>query len=222
MHGNFRRLEVLDQACGPTGPKEMGMKTFRTRIPFLAVMFACVMVATATAECGHLTVPKLGPTLKRQAWKIPDSSLASLQLISDGQEPVVGLWNWKMVSEGSDGIPDGTVVDQGFSQWHSDGTELTVSGNRAPATGDVCLGAWKKEWSRYYKLSHYGISYDTNNNYVGLAHITQKIVVSSDGMSSTGRFTIDQYDASGNLLVHIQGNIGGTKVTADSPTIVAF
>ena len=29
------------------------MKTFRTRVPFFAVMFACVMVATATAECGR-------------------------------------------------------------------------------------------------------------------------------------------------------------------------
>jgi hypothetical protein len=198
------------------------MKMFKTRIPFLAVMFACVLVATASAECGDLGARKLGPTLKRQAWKIPGSGLASLQQISDAEEPVVGLWNWKMTSEGTQGIPDGTVVDQGFSQWHTDGTELTVSGNRAPATGDVCLGAWKKVSPRHYKLSHYGISFDTSNNYVGLAHITQKIIVSEDGMSSSGDFTIDQYDTSGNLLVHIAGQIAGTKITADSPTIVSF
>lgn len=198
------------------------MKTFRLRIPFLAVMLACLLVATASAECGKLGTPKLGATLKRQAWKLSGSSLASLQLISDADEPIVGLWNWKMVSEGTDGIPDGTVVDQGFSQWHGDGTELTVSGNRAPATGDVCLGAWKKDGLRHYKLSHYGISYDTSNNYVGLAHISQHIRVSADGTSYSGMFTIDQYDTTGNLLVHIGGNISGTKVTADSPTIMTF
>jgi len=198
------------------------MKAFKLRIPFFAVMFACALVATASAECGDLAARKLGPTLKRQAWKVPGSGSASLQLISEEQEPVVGLWNWKMISEGSEGIPDGTVVDQGFSQWHSDGTEITVSGNRAPATGDVCLGAWKKAWSQHYRLSHYGISFDTNNNYVGLAHITQNIGVSANGTSFSGKFTIDQYDASGNLLVHVQGNIVGTKITADSPAIVAF
>lgn len=198
------------------------MKAFKLRIPFFAVMFACVLVAAASAECGDVGARKLGPTLKRQAWKVPGSGSASLQLISDEQEPVVGLWNWKMISEGSEGIPDGTVVDQGFSQWHSDGTEITVSGNRAPATGDVCLGAWKKSGYQHYKLSHYGISFDTSNNYVGLAHITQNIGVSGNGSSFSGKFTIDQYDASGNLLAHVQGNIVGTKVTADSPTILAF
>lgn len=198
------------------------MKTFKLRIPFLAVMFACALVATASAECGDLGTNRLGATLKRQAWKVPGSGSASLKLISEEQEPVVGLWNWKMISEGTEGIPDGTVVDQGFSQWHSDGTETTVSGNRAPATGDVCLGAWKKVWSLHYKLSHYGISFDTSNNYVGLAHITQHIAVSSNGSSYSGKFTVDQYDASGNLLMHVQGNIVGTKITADSPTIVAF
>ena len=198
------------------------MKAFRLRIPFLAVMFLCALVATASAECGKLGSPKLGATLKRQAWRVPGSGSAALQLISATEEPIVGLWDWKMISEGTEGIPDGTVVDQGFSQWHSDGTEITVSGNRAPVTGDVCLGAWKKDWARHYHLSHYGISFDTSNNYVGLAHITQKIAVSSDGASYTGRFTIDQYDASGNLLAHLQGNMVGTKVTADSPTILTF
>jgi hypothetical protein len=31
-----------------------------------------------------------------------------------------------------------------------------------------------------------------------------------------GTFTIDQYDVSGNLLVHIAGRITGTRITVDT------
>jgi hypothetical protein len=195
---------------------------FKTSIMVFAVAFACAFAAKANAECGDLSKLKVGATFHRQSWRGFGSSPASLLLVADSGEPIVGLWKFTMTSEGTTGIPDGTVVDQGFSQWHSDGTEVTVSGNRAPVTGDVCLGAWKTTGGLHYGLSHYGISYDTNNNFVGLAHITEKVAVSPGGKTFAGTFTIDQFDQSGNTLAHITGQITGTRITADSPTIVAF
>lgn len=198
------------------------MQKFTTRTTILAVIFACALAATARAECGDLTRLRLGASLHRQSWGGPDFGQASLLLVSDSSESIVGFWRYAMVSQGTDGIPDGTIIDQGFSQWHSDGTEITNNASRAPATSDLCLGAWKKVAGQRYTLSHYGISWDTNNNFVGLAHITQNVTVSRGKDSFLGTFTIDQFDQSGNTLIHIQGNITGTRITADSPTIVAF
>ena len=59
-----------------------------------------------------------------------------------GSQTIVGFWHVKFVSEGSEGIPDGTEVDAGYSQWHSDGTEIMNSAGRSPITGSFCLGVW--------------------------------------------------------------------------------
>jgi len=62
---------------------------------------------------------------------------------------IVGFWHVKFVSDGIStgipgGVPKGAEVDAGYSQWHSDGTEIMNSGGRAPNTGDFCLGVWAK------------------------------------------------------------------------------
>ena len=90
----------------------------------------------------------------------------------DGDErsepSMVGTWKEHWISEGSSGIPDGTEVDASYAQWHSDGTEINVSGLRAPLTGDVCLGEWIKTGARTHQMNHFGVSYDaTGQNLVG-------------------------------------------------------
>jgi hypothetical protein len=144
-------------------------------------------------------------------------------LIIDGDdappfEPsIVGTWKEHWISEGSEGIPDGTEVDAGYAQWHSDGSEINVSGLRAPMTGDVCLGEWIRTGVRTYQLNHFGISYDsTGLNLVGPARIQQWLTVDPKGNSTSGKFTIDQWDEDGNLLAHVQGNLTGTRVTMET------
>ena len=68
---------------------------------------------------------------------MPDSSLFNRA------SPIVGFWKVKFISEGNSGIPDGTVIDNGFAQWHSDGTEI-LNSSRPPATSSFCLGVWQK------------------------------------------------------------------------------
>lgn len=130
---------------------------------------------------------------------------------------MVGTWKEHWISEGSEGIPDGTEIDAGYAQWHSDGTEINVSGLRAPMTGDVCLGEWIKTGARTYRLNHFGVSYDsTGLNLVGPARIQQWLTLDPKGNSTSGRFSIDQYDEEGNLLAHVQGKVIGTRVTMDT------
>jgi len=130
---------------------------------------------------------------------------------------IVGTWKEHWISEGSNGIPDGAEVDAGYAQWHSDGTEINNSGLRTPMTGNVCLGEWIKTGERTYQLNHFGISYDpTGLNLVGPARIQQWLTIDREGNSTSGKFTIDQYDEAGNLLAHVQGNVTGTRVTMDT------
>jgi hypothetical protein len=130
---------------------------------------------------------------------------------------IVGTWKEKWISEGSALLPDGAEFDASYSQWHSDGTEVNVSGLRPPITGDVCLGVWIKTGPRTYQLNHFGISYDaTGVNLVGPARIQQWLTLDRKGDSTSGKFTIDQWDEAGNLLAHVQGNVTGTRVTMET------
>jgi hypothetical protein len=132
-------------------------------------------------------------------------------LVSDN-DPVVGFWKVKLTAKDTPGIPDGTVLDDGFQQWHSDGTEI-MNSSRVPATGNFCMGVWKKTAPSKYRLNHFGLSWDLSNTYVGPANIRSNIVLSNDGNKFTGTFTIDQYDTNGNVLAHLQGQIVGKRVT---------
>ena len=195
---------------------------------FLAIPASIAVLALATmcAPYAHAGCGLYSPAANHPAsWQPQMSSprLLRAALIIDGDdappfEPsIVGTWKEHWISEGSEGIPDGTEVDAGYAQWHSDGTEINVSGLRAPMTGDVCLGEWIRTGVRTYQLNHFGISYDsTGLNLVGPARIQQWLTVDPKGNSTSGKFTIDQYDEDGNLLAHVQGNLTGTRVTMET------
>ncbi len=105
------------------------------------VLLGMVSVSTASAQCALFGWHKAG-TSPPQAWQgtsrlTPASlSLAAGQAAADDR--IVGFWKVKFVSEGTPGIPDGTVIDNAFVQWHGDGTEI-MNSSRPPATGNFCL-----------------------------------------------------------------------------------
>jgi hypothetical protein len=187
--------------------------------PALSVLALAAMVAPAAhAGCGLYT-----PLPHPASWQ-PQIASPRLVLAAFDDEAaaphgpsIVGTWKEHWISEGSTGIPDGTEVDAGYASWHSDGTEINVSGMRAPLTGDVCLGVWIKTGPRTYQLNHFGISYDpTGAILVGPARIQQWLTLDPNGNATSGKFTIDQYDEAGNLLAHVQGKVIGTRVTIDT------
>jgi hypothetical protein len=201
--------------------QEEAMKLGNLKIvPVLsALALATVLVSHAHAGCGQYHPASFNPSSQFQF-----GSAHLLRMAFDGHDDafpgeltIVGTWKEHWISEGSDGIPDGTEIDAGYAQWHSDGTEINVSGLRAPLTGDVCLGVWIRTGPRTYRLNHFGISYDsTGVNVVGPARIQQWLTLDEKGNATSGRFTIDQYDEAGTVLAHIQGKVIGTRVTMET------
>ena len=191
-------------------------------VPVLSVLVLAAMVGPyAHAGCGlyspvpHHTSwrPQIGSPRLVPAALIIDDDAATAK----GEPSMVGTWKEHWISEGSEGIPDGTEIDASYTQWHSDGTEINVSGLRAPLTSDVCLGEWIKTGARTYRMNHFGVSYDsTGLNLVGPARLQQWLTIDLKGNSTTGRFTIDQWDEAGNLLAHVQGKVIGTRVTIET------
>jgi hypothetical protein len=143
--------------------------------------------------------------------------------------PIVGLWSFKYLSKGNWntlGIPDGAVVDGGATLWFADGNESTLSGVRAPDTGDVCLGVWKRTGEWTYELNHLGLSWDpVKKEYAGPAFIKQHVTLSEDKNSYTGTFTINQLGPDGKtpaLPALIKGTIVAKRVTLDTDTLEAL
>jgi hypothetical protein len=200
----------------------------KTMIRTTSVTFAVVLVATffalnTNAQCGASD----GPATSASATRLLERSVSlrfashTSSRLAAGRESqtedvsIVGFWHVRFVSEGTTGIPDGTVLDMGFSQWHSDGTEI-LNSSRPPATSNFCLGVWEKTGRSTYKLNHFALSSDLNGNLIGLANIREDVTLDASGNNYSGTFSIDQYDLAGNTLAHIVGNISASRITVDT------
>jgi hypothetical protein len=173
----------------------------------------------ASAQCAYIAESK-APHAKLQpgSWQTPALDRShTLLLVSDDDSDVpqiVGLWKVLFIARGNAGIPDGVVIDFGYAQWHSDGTEILNSGSRPPETSNFCLGVWKKSGSKYH-LNHFALSWQ-NGSFLGPANIRESVTVDRSGNSYSGTFTIDQFDQSGNTLAHVSGKVTANRVTVDS------
>jgi len=154
-------------------------------------------------------------------------------------EPITGLYEVTLTSEATPGIPDGTVVDHGYSVWHADGSEILNSGRPAGDT-NFCLGTWAQTGTHTYTLNHYTLSwfqsvsatpdkgapplpdgalYFVNNEFAGPGNISESVTLATDHQSFSGSFTITQFDTSGNVVpgFPIKGNVSATRLTVNSP-----
>jgi hypothetical protein len=183
------------------------------------LLVGTILTATAKAECGSLQLPKGKTSIQPQSWRrAHDAARFSLLLVASDHEPdpIVGFWKVTAVAKGNPDIPDGVVIDNAFTQFHGDGTEITNS-SRPPVTSSFCLGVWKKVGPSHYRLNHFAISWDQNSNPVGPAHLREDIVVSPDGKTFTATFSVNQFDQSGNVLAHVTGQSFGRRITVNTP-----
>jgi hypothetical protein len=187
------------------------------------VSLGMVFVAKAPAGCGNFegyNESAIQPLSWQGAGEFGPGSLLLVADRDGSVDRIVGFWKTTFVSKGSPGIPDGKVIDAGFAQWHSDGTEILNSGSRPPASSNFCLGIWKKTGRFHYTLNHFGLSWDTSTDTpLGPAQIREEIELDHGGDSYSGTFTIDQYDVSGHLLVHIEGTVTATRITVNTPLV---
>jgi hypothetical protein len=112
-------------------------------------------------------------------------------------------------------LVDGQSIDWGFTQFHSDGTEITNSALRAPATGNYCMGVWKKTGPSTYKVTHRALNYDAGGTLLSLGIIGEEITVDKAGDTYTGTFTVDFFDMVGHNVGHGVGNITARRITVD-------
>jgi hypothetical protein len=182
------------------------------------VLLGIIFASEATAECVSSDWLKAG-AIRPLSWQGADQFGQNSFLLVGGEQGsddrIVGFWKVKFVSDGNPGIPDGAVIDNAFVQWHSDGTEI-MNSSRPPATSNFCLGVWQKSGPSSYELNHFALSSDLSGNFVGPAQIREDVTLNQKANQYEGTFTIDQYDVSGNLLVHIAGKVTATRITVDT------
>lgn len=130
------------------------------------------------------------------------------------QQPITGLYRFTFTAKGDQVVPDGTLVDQGFTTWHADGTEIMNSG-RPPISGNFCMGVWARTGSQTYRLNHWAMSWDpTGKTYIGPTNIREYIRLDRRGDSYSGNFTLTQYAPDGKTqLGGVKGVVAATRVT---------
>ena len=206
------------------------LASFKTALGL--ALLVILAVPLANAQCFNLGKYKksaflLPPSFSARRWLraafAPAAYIQAQKTLGAQQDPIVGFWSVKWIAEGntaaSTGLPpdqvppDGAVLGTGLQQWHSDGTEIHNAGNRPPVIQSFCLGMWKKVGPSEYQLNHFTISWNPDNTFLGPGNIREAVTLSKDHNSLSGTVTIDQYDAAGNLLVHLQGTLVGIRIT---------
>lgn len=214
------------------GQKGNSMKTISQAITMTlsAGMFMILLAPPATAGCGDLTTLQ-GPFVLAQ--DMPNLSLLSRTAEAEKSEAraaagasIVGMWNFQFVSQGNTAhnpsIPDGALIDFGYNQIHTDGTEIINSGGHAPATGNFCLGVWGQTGFLTYEVNHFPLSYNaTTGALANLINVREQITLSPSGDSFTGTFTLNVYDTKGNQVDHLVGNVVAQRVTVDTTVTAA-
>jgi hypothetical protein len=190
-----------------------------------ALAVGTALASTASAGCGD--VSSLQPPFQfAQALAAPlalHAMSASSNAMFNTASPI-GMWNVQLISLGNGShnppIPDGALIDFGYTQWHSDGTEILNSGAHAPATENFCLGVWVRTGMFTYELNHFALSYDaTSGALANKVNIREQITLDPSGNQYSGTFTIDIYDpTSGQHLDHLAGTVAATRVTVDQTT----
>ena len=147
-----------------------------------------------------------------------DMSASSVNVAS-----IVGMWDIQFLSEGNTAhkpsIPDGAMIDFGYNQWHSDGTEILNSGARSPAQENFCLGVWQKIGVSNYQLNHFALNYDpTSGTLLGRISIVEMITLSPGGTSYSGTFVYTVYDTKGNKTDQLTGQVTAQRITVDTAT----
>jgi len=120
---------------------------------------------------------------------------------------IVGMWYVQFVVGGQ-------PIQEAFQNWNLGGTEVH-NPNVDPRTSAICLGTWVKTPSGAIKLAHRVWSYDTDGNFQGTFHLSETVYLNQKGNAQTGSFTLDIYDASGNFVTEIAGDVTGQRIQVE-------
>lgn len=207
--------------------------TSKTTSAFAAsiIGLALMCVPNAQAACGSVAQPQAHPSSFQFQFGSANMMRAALAGQDGGYDrdgaSIVGMWHVTFTSHGAGSdLPEGAPVDNALVVFHGDKTEI-MNSDRPPQDGNFCMGIWKQTGRNTYELNHFAWfsnNYDPTNpaswGEIGPAQgptrIVEQITVDPDGSHYSGTFTLDAYDTSGNVAVHIVGVLSGTRITMDT------
>jgi hypothetical protein len=247
LNHKFGRNEMtsgIQEISLPKAPAMAHIATARgggasVKLSVIAGLFALGIAGHASAGCG---APAANPNLPSElrSPSVPSTSrfLSAVYrpgaegrflLTGDdggwpGEAGIVGMWRFLLVA------PNGAVVDDGYAQWHSDGTEIQNSGLHAPDTGNFCLGVWQQVGPNKYKLNHFPLAWTGTTggggtNLPAAAIQLTETVKLTDNDHFTGTFTLNVYGRTSPNSLNVSpstpvqtvtGTITATRVTIDS------
>ena len=186
-------------------------------------ILGALFVSSAFAGCGDLANFDRPFEFARQSAELRPLAPA----VESENEParggsgasIVGMWKVQFLSKGNTShnpsIPDGALIDFGFTEWHTDGTEILNSAG-VPG-GGFCLGVWGQTGFLTFELNHFPIAFNpTTGAVANYINLREQDTLSPSGDSYTGTFTEDIYDAKGNHVDHLAGTVVATRITVDS------
>jgi hypothetical protein len=143
---------------------------------------------------------------------------------ASGKSPsIVGMWSFQFISMGNTtrnpSIPDGTQINFGYTQFHSDQTEILNAGARSPAQENFCLGVWQQTGNFTYQVNHFALNYDAaTGTLLGRILVIETITVSPGGTALSGTFVETVFDTKGNETDHLTGQVTAQRITVDTTT----
>ena len=121
---------------------------------------------------------------------------------------IAGLWNTSFLAGGQ-------LVDEGFDMWTSDGLEV-LNDFPPPSSGNVCVGVWSRTAPFTYQLNHPSWVFDpSGQNLAGTAFIREKVTLDACGNTFSGKATLDFYDLTGKLTMHLDADVQSVRITSD-------
>jgi hypothetical protein len=198
---------------------------------FKAVAAVCAVFAlgTAFAQPANAGCADFKSYTKAVSWQTPAAFFGGLSFVRASDErdwwerdDIVGMWRFTMSIAGPQGQT--ILIDDGYSQWHEDGTEIMNSGAHAPITSNFCLGVWAQTGPGSYKLNHFPLAWEPSGIApAGPVHIVANVKL-KDHDHFSGPFTLDVYNwdgseivnASGPPVAHLTGTLSAMRVTTET------
>ena len=136
---------------------------------------------------------------------------------------IVGMWSFQFISMGNTthnpAIADGTQLNWGYNQFHSDETEILNAGARSPAQQNFCLGVWQKTGDFTYQVNHFALNYNaTTGALLGKIIVVEMITVSPGGTAFSGTFVETVFDTTGKQTDQLTGQVKAQRITVDTMT----
>lgn len=162
----------------------------------------------ANAACGS-NAARTGFAMSRKA---APANASAKDSPGPGNPSIVGLWLTTFL------FGQGPLVwDEGYEQWHSDGTELNVDNAVPPSLGNVCVGVYKQTGPRTYSLRHVTWNWDEFGKLAGRFLLLMTVTTDAHGNTFAGTYVSDSFDLDGNVIpaLHAEGVVSGQRITVD-------